>query len=233
MNSYRKNAVVVGILFIVATAAPLASAPFLSSMNASNYITEMSASQTFVTTGALLELIMALAIPAIAIALYPILRRQSESLAVGYVGIRIIEGVLLIGIAATSVMSLLTLSQDYAQAGAASQASYSTVGGLLVAAHDWAYLASGAFVFSISALILNYVLYRSRLVPRFISVWGLIGAALFLAGGVLLMFGVAEEDSLIGNAAFIPIAVNEMVLAIWLIARGFSRSAITGSPAYA
>jgi hypothetical protein len=233
VNSYRKNAVVVGILFIVATAAPLASAPFLSSMNASNYITEMSASQTLVTTGALLELIMALAIPAIAIALYPILRRQSESLAVGYVGIRIIEGVLFIAIAATSLMSLLTLSQDYVQAGAASQAIYSTVGGLLVAAHDWAYLASGAFVFSISALILNYVLYRSRLVPRFISVWGLIGAALFLAGGVLLMFGVAEEDSLIGNAAFIPIAVNEMVLAVWLIARGFSRSAIAGSPAYA
>lgn len=233
VNSYRRNAVVVGILFIIATAAPLASAPFLNPVGASNYLNEVSSNATLVTTGVLLELVMALAIAGIAIGLYPVLRRHSESLAVGYVGIRIIEGVLFIGIAATSLMSLVTLSQEYAQAGIAGQAGVSTVGGLLVATHDWAYLISGQLVFSVSAIVLNYVLYRSRLVPRFISVWGLIGAVLLLAGALLLMFDTIADDSLLGTIAFIPIAVNEMVLAVWLIARGFSRSAMVTSPAYA
>jgi hypothetical protein len=96
------------------------------------------------------------------------------------------------------------------------------MGALLLSAHDWAYVIGGQIVFSVSAIILNYVLFQARLVPRFISVWGLIGAVLILAGGISGMFDLFAEASVVETVIFLPIAVQEMVLAVWLIAKGFN-----------
>ena len=110
MNTYRKTAVIVGILFIIATAAPLLSGPFIN-FSADN-LADISANSSQVTVGALLELIMALSIAGIAITIYPILRRNNETLAIGYVGIRIIEGVVFIVVAVIGLLSLISLSEE-------------------------------------------------------------------------------------------------------------------------
>ena len=101
----------------------------------------------------------------------------------------------------------------------------------MLSAHAWAYVISGQVVFSVSALILNYLLFRSRLVPRFISVWGLIGGVLILAGGILGMFDLFAEAAVLETVIFLPIAVQEMVLAVWLIVKGFNQSALEYIPA--
>jgi hypothetical protein len=224
MNSYRKNAIVVGILFIIATAAPILSGPFINSINAPDYLTNVSANATPVTTGVLLEFIMCIAIAGTAIGLYPAFKKHNESLALGYAGIRIVEGVIFITVAVTSLALLLTLSQEYVQAGVSDAPHFQTVGTLLVTAHGWAYLFGGQLVFCLGAL--NYLLYQSKLVPRWLSVWGLIGAVLLLAGALLRIFGSIAETSTLATFIFLPIAVQEMVFAVWLIVKGFNSSAI-------
>ena len=229
MNSYRKTAIVVGILFIIATVAPLLSGPFIN-VSAEN-LAGISANSSRVTAGALLELIMALAIAGIAITIYPILRKNNKTLAIGYVGIRIIEGVVFLVVAVIGLLSLISLSEEYVKAGSTVASNFQTVGTLLLSAHDWAYVIGGQVVFSVSALILNYVLFQSRLVPRFISVWGLIGAVLILAGGISGMFDLFAEAAVLETVIFLPIAVQEMVFAVWLIVKGFSQSALDYVPA--
>ena len=220
MNSYRKTAIIVGILFIIATAAPLLSGSFIN-VSEEN-LAGISVNSFQVTVGALLELIMALAIAGIAITIYPVLKKNNETLAVGYVGIRIIEGVIFIVVAVIGLLSLLALSQEFVEVGAPGGSYFQSMGALLLSAHDWAYVIGGQIVFSVSAIILNYVLFQARLVPRFISVWGLIGAVLILAGGISGMFDLFAEASVVETVIFLPIAVQEMVLAVWLIAKGFN-----------
>ena len=233
MNKYRKQAIIVGILFIIATAAPLLSTPFISPVfnpgNTQDYLVNVAENTTQVTTGALLEVIMALAIAGIAITLYPVLKKYSETLAMGYVVIRTIEGVIFIVVAVFGLLSMVTLSQEFVKAGAPSASHFQTLGTLLTAAHDWAYIVSNP-VFSLSALILNYVLYRSKFVPRFISVWGMIGTVLLLAGGLSGMFSLLTDTSILGNTIYLPLAVQEMVFAVWLIVKGFNLDYLPSGP---
>jgi hypothetical protein len=226
MNSYRKTAILVGILFIIATGAPMLSIPFIGLINAPDYLANVAANATRVTTGALLELIMALAIAGIAISIYPVLKKHNQALAIGYFGARITEGVLFIVVAVISLPSLLTLSQEFVKAGTPDASHFQTLGTLLVAAHDLVYLLSGEIVFSLSALILNYVLFQTKLVPRWLSVWGVIGAALLLAGALSRMFGLFDDTSALETILFLPIALQEMAFAVWLIVKGFNTRAI-------
>ena len=226
MDPDRKIAVIVGTLFIIATAAPIASFPFLQHLHAPAYLSAISANATQVTTGALLELTMALAIVGIAIMLHPVLKRFSETLALGYVAARLVEGVIFVVVGVVALLSLLTVGREFAEAGSPDISFFRTVGATLVAAHDWAYALGGRIVFSLSALILNYALFQSRLIPRFISGWGLIGSLLLLAGGLLDMFGVFSRSSTLQVVSFLPIALQEMVFAVWLIVKGFNPSAI-------
>ena len=226
MSSDRKTAIIVGILFIAATAAPLLSFPFLVPLNAPDFPAEIPGQGALLTTGALLELIMALAIAGIATTIYPVLRRHNEALALGYVGARILESVVFIVVAVISLLSLVTLSRHFVNGGSPDASSFYVVGRFLRSAHDWAYVVGGNVVFTVSALILNTVLYQSRLVPRFISVWGLLGAALLLVGGLLAMFGWPAGTSGLEPVMFLPIALQEMVFAVWLIAKGFDLSVI-------
>lgn len=219
MSPTRKTAVGVGVLFIIATAAPLASLPFLGSLSAPDPMPQVAARANLVSLGCLLELIMACAIPAIAILIYPILKRHSETLALGYAAVRIVEGVLFLVFAVVGLQLLLALSRGHAPADAP---YLRTVAALLVTAHDEAYLVGGRLVFSASALILNFALYRARLVPRWLSLWGLIGAALILAGGLTSLLAATGASPAFETVSFLPIAVQEMVFAVWLLARGFS-----------
>ena len=175
--------------------------------------------------GILLDLINCAAVVVIPVMLFPIFKKHDEALALGYLGSRIIESVILI-VGDISLLSLLTLSQEYVQAAAPDASCFQTLGTLLLAASDWTFLLGPGIAFSLTALILNYLLYQSKLIPRFISVWGLIGATLLLAADLLAIFGF----NLVMLLA-VPIALQEMVFAVWLIVKGFNSSAIVSESA--
>ena len=120
-----------------------------------------------------------------------------------------------------SLLTLLTLSQEFVEAGAPGASYFQTLGIVLLAIRDWAFLIGSGLMWSLSALILNVLLYQSKLVPRWLSVWGLAGAALSLANYLPQFFGIDSIEIL-----FLPIAVQEMVFAIWLIVKGLNSSAI-------
>jgi len=225
MNSNRKTAIIVGVLFITATVAGILSVVFLRPiLEEPLNLIKVSANENQVIIGGLFELIMAVACVGIAIWLYPVLKKHNEALALGSVGFRIIEGALYI-VAVTGLLSLLTLSQEFVKAGAPVASNSQTLGTLLLAARDWAG-ELGMIAFCLGALMYYYIFYQSKLIPRFISGWGFLGAALSLAGGLFVMFGLYSPFSTIGILLDLPIAVNEMVLAVWLIVKGFNPSAI-------
>jgi hypothetical protein len=226
MNSNRKTAIIVGVLFITATVASMIEYIVILPpiLNVPDYLVNVSANKTQWIIAVLFYLINCAAVVVIPIMLFPIFKKHNEALAVGYVGSRIIESVSLI-VGAISLLSLLTLSQEYVQAAAPDASYFQTLGTLLLAVRDWSHLLGAMIVFSLTALVLNYLLYQSKLIPRFISVWGLIGAILLLAAGLLGMFG-HSTSSTISIILTLPIGLNEMVLAVWLIVKGFSSSAI-------
>jgi len=224
MNSNRKTAIIVGILFIIATVAPLLSFPFSGFIDDPVDLIEITENETQVIIGALFELIMAIAIAGIAITIYPILKKHNEALALGYAGARIIEGILFI-ISAIGLLSLVTLSQEFVKAGAPDASYFQSIGTLLLAVRDWGGHMFGSIIFGLGALMFYSLLYQSKLIPRWLSVWGLIGAPLALAEGLLSMLGLFDPLSTSAILLSIPIAVNEMVLAVWLIVKGFNPSA--------
>ena len=223
MSSYKKTARIVGVLFIIGTVAGILSFIGMGPQASPDYLVDVSANGNQVITGALLVLVMGVAIAPIPAMLYPILKKYDESLALGYVVFRVLEVVTYIGVV-ISWLLLVTLSQEYVLAGAPDASYYQTLGTLIQAVGEWIDPIL-VIVFSISALILNYVFYRSKLVPRWLSGLGLFGATLHLAEGVLAMFGF-PEFSVLGIPLFLPIALQEMVYAVWLIVKGFNPSAI-------
>jgi len=221
MNSYRKTAIIVGALFITATVAYSLSAILLDPfVGGSDYLTSISENKNQVTIGALLVLIDCVAVAGIGIAIYPILKKHNETLALGYAGARIAESVLF-SVNVITILTLVPLSQEFVKAGASDGPYYQTLGTLLLAAGDKAFLLGFGLAFTISALMLNYVLYRSKFVPRWLSGWGFIGAVLLWVYYLLQPLNTGLVEIL-----HYPIAVQEMVFAIWLITKGFNLSAI-------
>ena len=170
------------------------------------------------------ELIAAGAVAGTGIALFPIFKKHNEGLALGYVGARIIEGVTII-VAAIGALLLSTISQEYVT-GAPDALSFQTLGTLLQAVRDWTLLLGPNIVLGPAALMLSYLFYQSRLVPRWLSVWGLVGAPLVFAAGLLHMFDLVTAFSTIKGLLVAPITLFEMVLAVWLMVKGFNLSAI-------
>jgi hypothetical protein len=222
MDSNRKTAIAVGILFIIATAAPIAGAFFTGSIYETDYLTAVSANETQVLIGVLLLLIMTAAIVSIPIMMFPILRKYNEGLALGYVGARIFEG-FFSAVNIISLLSILSLSREFVNATAPVTSYFQTSGALLLAGFDWGSVLLD-FPFTIGALVFNYMLYKSKLIPRWLSVLGLIGAALWLANAPLRMFSLSPSSM---EILALPIAAQEMIFAAWLIVKGFNSSEIT------
>ncbi len=229
MKTDRTTARVVGGLFIVGTVAGgLGLALSQPLVDASDYLTKLSLHEDRVATGALLTLIMGVALVGTSIVIYPVLRRHSERLALGYVVARTVESVIYI-IDAVLLLTLLTVSRGFVDAGAPDASHFQTLGDAVLGARDW---AGGAVLdltaFGLSALILNYALYGARLVPRWLSVWGLAGASLYMAAGAMVMYGL-EPLSTTQVVLEAPLALQEMALAIWLIAKGFNAPAVVAA----
>ncbi len=211
MNKDRRTAVVAGVLFIVATAASLIGRVVLLDpiLKGADILAKVAANQSQVTAGAFFGLVAFFASASIAIALYPVLRRYSEGLALGAVGLRIIEGVLY-SIGAIAVLSMVTLARDLVDSSAQ-----------LMAVRSWAGLA-GTLAFYPAALLYYIVFYRSRLIPRWLSGWGIVAVAMGCTASILVVFQAIEPMSTPQIVLNMPIFLQEMVLAVWLIAKGFS-----------
>jgi hypothetical protein len=221
MDPFKKTAIIVGVLFITATVAYSIGMIFLDPiLGDSDYLTKVSESENIVIMGAFFVLIDAVAVAGIGITIYPVLKKYNEASALGYAGARIAEGILFV-VNVVFILTLLTLSQEFVKAGSPHESHYQVLGTVLLAAGDWAFLLGFGLAFTISALIVNFVLYQSKLVPRWLSGWGFVGAVLLWVYYLLQYFSVSYVEIL-----FLPIAIQEMAFAIWLIVKGFNPSAI-------
>lgn len=232
MDSYRKTAVIVGVLFIAATVAGMVGAVLYGPiLDDEDYLVNTSTNENEVISGSLSILIMGAAIAGTGVMMFPILKKVNEGLALGYAAFRILGFVICI-ISVMSVLSLLTLSQEYVNAEAPDVTSYETQGAILQAQYDWGHIPAD-IVFGLDCLMIYSLLFVSRLVPRLLSTWGLIGGILVLVAAVLGAFkviGAFDTSSILLN---LPIAVLEMVFAGWLIVKGFNLSAIASLSAKA
>jgi hypothetical protein len=227
VNANRVTAIIAGTLFIIATAVSLVGSGLTGPiLGAPDYLVQLSANGNRGMAGAICSLIAAAASSGIAISLYPVLRKHNEGLALGAVGFRLIEGVFYI-VGVGCLISLFTLSREIVNAGGQGAPYFQTLGSLLLTGRDLAGFVFAVFAFCLGALMYYYVFYQSRLVPRWLSIWGLVAiVALLLAAFVALFAG--PPFSISGGLVILalPIAVQEIVLAVWLIVKGFNPSAI-------
>ena len=237
-SPYRGNAIAVGILFIACSAASILSiVPLGSMLDSPVDLAGLAANDNRVVLTALIEFVWAVTGAGIAIGLYPVLRRQNRALALGSVGGRIAEGVFVL-IGTLSLLVLLTMSQDYVAAGSPDPAFWSASADTLLAVREWVFGFVAMVPFLLGALMYYYLLFRSRLVPRWLSGWGLVGAGLGLVATVYAGFAQEFGFSTVNTVLNIPIGIQEMVLAVWLIAKGFKappviEQAAAGAPANA
>jgi hypothetical protein len=229
MDSNRKTAIIVGVLIIISAVTYMIGGVFFTPIiNAPDYLTKLAPNATSVIIGMFFELITAISVVFISVMLFPILKKYNETIAIGHIGFRIIEAVMII-VSEIILLSLLVLSQEYVKAGAPDSSYFQTIATLLINVRFWN--ADMVLIpVGIAYLMFFSILFKSKLVPRFISVWGIIGMIIFL--GVVL-FGIFNNNPGIlykfeSNLAMvsIPGALSEIVLAIWLIVKGFNSSAI-------
>jgi hypothetical protein len=216
---------VTGVLFLITYITSIPAAFFLYPpvLDDPRYIVGAGA-DTSVRLGAFLELILIIANVGTAVVLWPVVKRVNEILALGFVTARIVESAF-IAIGILSLLTVVALRQG--AAAGADAGSLVTVGESLVALHDWTFLLGPGFVVGIgNGLILGYLMYTSRLVPRSMAVLGLIGGPVLCAAGIAILFGVFEAGSVWQIIATIPEFFWELSLGIWLTVRGFNPSAI-------
>lgn len=186
-------------------------------------------SATAVLWGSFAEVVVALAGIGTAVVLFPVAKRVSETAALGFVTARVVEGTLII-VGVVSIHALVTLRDDVAGTADTDPAALTTAGHTLVATYDWTFLLSQSLMPVFNALCLGYVLYRSGLVPRILPTLGLIGAPLLLASDIAIFFGVIDRISPFAAVAFIPIAVWEFSLGVYLTVKGFRPAAVAALP---
>jgi hypothetical protein len=189
-------------------------------------------SSTGVVWGALAEVVVALAGIGTAVVLFPVVKRQSETAALGFVTARVVEGALII-VGVVSILSIVTLRDEVANTAGADPASLVTTGATLLAVYDRTFLLSQSLMPVFNALCLGYALYRSGLVPRVLPALGLVGAPLLLASDVAILFGAYDRVAPAAALAALPIAVWEFSLGIYLTVRGFRPAAVVALPSAA
>lgn len=225
MGSLRKTALIAGGLYLVTFVTSIPTLPLFAPAQVPGYILGAGPA-TGVLWGALLNVICALAGAGTAIALFPVVKRQNEGLAIGFVASRVVEGTMIL-VGVVSLLSLVTLRQDLGGAGVADTASLLTGGTLLVTLHGWTFVLGQSLMPVVNALLLGTLLYKSRLVPRALPVLGLIGAPLLFASVTATIFGVFDQVSSVAAIAALPIALWEFSLGVWLVVKGFKPSPIT------
>ena len=229
MDPLRKTALVVGVLFVITYITSIAAKfvfypPVLESPD---YIVS-AGNDTMVLWGAFSEVLLIIANIGTAVALFPVLKRQHEGLALSYVTARVMESVF-IAVGILSILTVVTLRQDFA-AGNAESVGLTTVGHALIVLQEWTFLLGPGFVVGVgNGLILGYLMYRSRLVPRAMAWLGLVGGPLICLSGAAVLFGVIEAGSAWQLVSTIPEFFWELSLGVYLIVKGFKPSPVTAA----
>jgi len=219
----------VGVLFVLTFITAIAGLLLYDPvLNDADYILGDGA-DTRVRFGALCEIFLAITNIGTAVVLWPIVKRQSETLALSYVASRVVESTI-IAVGLISLLSVVTLREDFAGAGA-DAGSLSIAGESLVAIHDWTFLLGPGFCVGVNGLLLGYLMYRSGLVPRQIAILGLIGGPLIFASSIAVLFGAYEQTGAHAIAS-IPEFAFELSLGIYLIVKGFKSSPILDDTRY-
>ena len=228
MDADRRSAVLTGVFFIVGTVVGVIGlGVVLEQLNsATDSLTVYGESETRVAVASLVELFTGVVLVGMAIAVYPVLKKFSPAAAVAYIGARLLEGVIYI-ILVLSMLALAGLGRDYIAAGSPSDSYFQVAGGLLLVVPDWAgHGILDVAIFPLGAVILYAVFYRVEFVPRWLSVWGLAGAVLYWVAGFLVMFHFIAPLESVHVMLQAPLGLQEVVLAIWLMAKGFNASAL-------
>ena len=215
---YKGIARIVGILYIIGTLAGALSAQFLKVKDMPDYLTQIAINPAYFLTGAVLTLVMGFALAMIPVFMFPILKQYSEAAAIGYVVFRGALETFTYIISAICYIALSSLGMAFAEAGTQETTYYLCTGEPLKAIID---TPVTAFVFGAGALILYTTLCKYRLIPRWISGFGIVGAMLHIASGALVLLGLQETFDAGSLAMNLPIAVQEMLMAVWLIIKGF------------
>ena len=229
MNTYRKTTVIVGILFIIGTVSGVLAGTFAAPIQAgSTYPLNISASEPQWIIATLFTLLMGLSLAMVPVLLYPIFKKHNEVLAFGSVLFRgIFEqvGEMLLVI---SMFLLLTVSEIHGKTGAADASNFQTLGSMLIAAGHWIQNIMG-IVFSVGTLMFFVLFYQTRLIPRWLSGWGIIGAVLYPIAQIVSMLSPLHLAPDVGvgiGLLMIPTAIQEMVFGVWMIVKGFNPSAV-------
>lgn len=227
MREHRAAATTAGILYIIGTVAGVLSkvVALAPVSDADDPLAAAAQHSNAVATAALLVLVMGFSLAFVPVVLFPVLRRVDEVLAIGYVVIRGAVETACYIVAAVSLLLLLPLGEVVAAGSGTASPAGVRLGNVLVDSADIG--AVTALVFCLGGVMFYVLLYRSRLVPRWISTWGLAAIPLYVAAYVLAMYGVIDTDSATQSSLYTPLAVQEMVLAVWMIARGFRPAAVS------
>jgi hypothetical protein len=225
MINSKTNARITGVLFILGTVPPMVAGVLWGRFVSSpDYLSSMAAHSVQVLLLALFDILfLGIACAGIGISLYPVLKRHSEGLALGAMGFRLIEGALQI-VSAIVLVALLSVSQEFVKAGSPPQSGFQSAGAAIKVVRDWASNGTAVFPWCAGAFIYYSIFYRTRIVPRWLSVWGLMGLVLFLISAFAVMFGILGSFSPIQMLLSLPIMFQELALAVWLIAKGYQNS---------
>jgi hypothetical protein len=224
MDPSRKTALVAGVFYLM-TMVSIPTLALYGPVKSKDFIIS-SGADTGALWGCFLEVVVALAGIGTAITLFPVVKRQNEGMALGFVAARTLEAAMIFtGVA--SLLSLVTLRQDLGTATGADAASLITIGASHVATYNGAFTLGQSLMPGINAILLGTLMYRSGLVPRVLPVIGLIGVPLHITAVVLTMFGVIDRVGSVALIAALPIFVWELSLGIYLVVKGFRPCPIT------
>jgi len=230
MKANRRTAIIVGVLFIIGTVAGISSGVVNGPvLEGSDYLANVAANEGKIALGALLILVMGFPLAMIPILMFPIFKNYNEILALGAIVFRgVLEAVTYMALALYWFL-LIPVSQGFIKSGAGETATYQAMGDFLTQAGYWTEHLL-ALVFTIGALMLYWLFYKTKLIPVWLSLWGFIGAILYFAAPILNMFDSLHPTLSLGvgwGNLMAPLAIQEMVFALWMIIKGFDQSAIT------
>ena len=227
---YRKTAAIVGALFIIATVTAISAMVLLgTSLDEPDYLVDLPDIENKVVGAVMLELVLAGSLIGIGALMFPVFKKHGEGLAQAYYGIRMVEAIFII-VASVCLLLMLTMGGDYA-AGNLDLEGIEAMGALLMGLREWAFVIGTLVFLGLGAVTLNYLFYVSRLIPRWLAIWGIIGGAGVLVYGVFALFGHDIDSFSAVSLLAAPIAVQEMVFASWLIIKGFSVPATASASA--
>lgn len=226
----KKNAIITGLFFIGATVTAIIGLKLYDPILVQpDYIQHGAKYTVQLIWGAVFELILVCTASGTAIMLSPYLRKYNEHLGLGYLCFRLLEAIfILIGIVA--MLSIVTLSNSFVNESSPDLSSYQTAGIIAKAIHDWTFIIGPLFMLGINTFIYSYVFFKTEFVPTKLALVGIVGAIIVFSSSLLAMFGIIQMASTTQILMAIPIAVYEMVLAGWLIAKGFNLSFLKHSP---